>query len=325
MAEPLFSVVIPVHDKAPHLPRCLDSVFAQTDGDFEILAIDDASTDGSSEILAQVADPRFRLFHRDRPGPGGYAARNHGIAQARGTWIAFLDADDSWQPGHLAQLRALLDGDDGTIALASTGHVIRTTDGDVEDRVTRRLPSDRRGPIDLDFPAFLRLWLDIAECPVWTSAIAVRRSLASQGGGFPERRCRRGGDKDTWLRLAAAGRVVIAPQPTATYHMDSVNMVTRAAPLSLPHCLEASALALAETAQARSNGDPAAAEAARLLRRLVARERFNYVLETARRGITPSLTTLRGAGAPDAASALRLLAILLRNRLRPGRGRQAAA
>lgn len=323
MTQPLFTIVIPVHNKAPHLERCLGSVFGQTCQDFEVVAVDDASTDGSAERLARVDDDRFRLLSRETPGKGGYAARNLAIEQARGRWVAFMDADDSWRPDHLTGLKAAMGTDDGSIAMVASGHMILGLGVPVEDRVSRRLPSGDRKLIDLDFPAFLSLWLQIGECPVWTSAIAVRQQTVRAIGGFPAARCVRGGDKDTWLRMAAQGRVVISPQPTANYHMDASNMVTRTAPLCLPHCLEASALALQQSMAATSSGKPEAAAAARLLRQLIAHERFSYVLETARRGTTPPFSLLRTAGLPKPGNALRLAAILLRNRL--GRNSRMAA
>ncbi|MDZ7809373.1 MAG: glycosyltransferase family A protein [Arhodomonas sp.] len=95
---------MPVHNKEPHLERSIGSVLAQTFRDFELLLIDDASTDSSLDCMQAFVDERIRVFHRDSPGPGGYAARNKGIANARGDWVAFLDADDEWFPYHLEHL-----------------------------------------------------------------------------------------------------------------------------------------------------------------------------------------------------------------------------
>ncbi len=105
---PKFSVVIPVYNKLPHLERSINSVLEQTYTDFELLLIDDASTDGSSDKLEEFVGNDIRLFTRNEPGPGGYAARNLGIKEARGEWIAFLDADDTWYPDHLEKLKKLI-------------------------------------------------------------------------------------------------------------------------------------------------------------------------------------------------------------------------
>jgi glycosyltransferase involved in cell wall biosynthesis len=87
--------------------RSVGSVLNQTFRDFELIIINDASTDGSVEEVQKFNDPRIRLLHRDEPGPGGYAARNLGIKEARGKWIAFLDADDEWYPEHLWKMKEL--------------------------------------------------------------------------------------------------------------------------------------------------------------------------------------------------------------------------
>ena len=89
-----FSVIIPVGNKAPHLDRSINSVLNQSFKDFELILIDDATTDGSAAKLAGFTDYRIRLLKRSQPGPGGYAARNLGIKESRTNWIAFLDADD---------------------------------------------------------------------------------------------------------------------------------------------------------------------------------------------------------------------------------------
>ena len=100
-STPFFSVVIPRYNNDPHVGRALRSVFNQSYQDFEILIIDDASTDGSLEAVYNFHDTRIRIFKRSSPGSGGYATRNLGISEVRGQWIALLDADDSWRPDHL--------------------------------------------------------------------------------------------------------------------------------------------------------------------------------------------------------------------------------
>lgn len=95
-ASPGLSIITPVYNKAPYLPGCIDSVLAQTLEDFELLLIDDCSTDGSLAICRDYAarDPRIRLIESTQNG-GAAIARNRGLDMARGEWIGFVDADDT--------------------------------------------------------------------------------------------------------------------------------------------------------------------------------------------------------------------------------------
>src|SRR5262249_38507394 len=94
-----FSVVVPLYNKARYISRCLDSIRAQTYPDFEIIVVNDGSTDGGESIVRGYGDARIRLVSQQNAGPG--PARNRGIAEARGDWIAMLDSDDEWDPRYL--------------------------------------------------------------------------------------------------------------------------------------------------------------------------------------------------------------------------------
>ena len=96
---PFFSIVIPAYNVELYLQETLDSVYAQTFDKYEIIVVDDGSTDGTPEMLARQNDPRLRVIRQQNAGVS--AARNTGIAAAQGTFIAFLDGDDIWAPWHL--------------------------------------------------------------------------------------------------------------------------------------------------------------------------------------------------------------------------------
>ena len=216
-----FAVVVPLYNKRPHIERALDSIFAQTEAPAEIFVVDDASTDGGLDEVVRFRDERLKILRRPEPGPGGYAARNMAVLRAQADWVAFLDADDAWAPDHLATIAAALEqAASPRLACVFTGYSNVWPDGRKEpDRYTRLV--GRAGTRALDFPALLNAWLDLKECPIWTSAAAFRRQALIDAGLFPAGRCVRGGDKDLWLRVARNAEVLAAPGTTAIYHRDA--------------------------------------------------------------------------------------------------------
>ena len=113
--DPLVSVVIPTYNREQLLPAAIDSVLAQTYREFEIVVVDDGSTDRTADKIESMSrsisedggrTPRIRYFHQSNQGQS--AARNKGIAEAKGDWIAFLNSDDVWLPEKLmSQIRAI--------------------------------------------------------------------------------------------------------------------------------------------------------------------------------------------------------------------------
>ena len=98
MSTPLFSVVVPLYNRAAVIGRCLESCLREPDADFEVVVVDDGSSDDGPELVARIADPRLRLI-RHPANRGWCVARNTGTRAARGRWILFLDSDDTLVPG----------------------------------------------------------------------------------------------------------------------------------------------------------------------------------------------------------------------------------
>ncbi len=116
MAAPFFSVVIPVYNRAARLGAAIASVRAQSFQDFEILVVDDGSTDNPRAVVNALHDPRIRFIRQINAGGG--AARNTGIQHAQGAFVAFLDSDDLFLPHHLESMHALLRGTTGQAGYA---------------------------------------------------------------------------------------------------------------------------------------------------------------------------------------------------------------
>lgn len=107
MPDPFFSVVITTYNRARIVRRCLDSCLAQTDGDFELVVVDDGSSDGTVEALRSDPDPRLRVVAHER-NRGINPSRFTGVANARGEWVVVVDSDDELLPGALARLREVI-------------------------------------------------------------------------------------------------------------------------------------------------------------------------------------------------------------------------
>ncbi|HEY4124800.1 MAG TPA: glycosyltransferase family A protein, partial [Rhizomicrobium sp.] len=114
--SPIFSVVIPVFNRAHLLERALSSVLNQSFQDFEIIVVDDGSKDDPERVVQAIADSRIRFVRQENMGGG--AARNTGIDLAQGRYIAFLDSDDQFLPHHLKAVKAMLDRGPGLAAYA---------------------------------------------------------------------------------------------------------------------------------------------------------------------------------------------------------------
>lgn len=203
-AAPGVSVIIPTFNRARTLPRALESVLAQTYRDFELLVVDDASTDQTEALVRARADSRIRYL-RQETNRGVAAARNRGLAQARAPLIAFLDSDDLWAPQKLARQVALFARSPLRVGLVYTGvetmdeHGLRSID-------LPRLRGDA-------FPALLRG----NAIHGGGSNVMIRREAYEVVGGFDET-LPAIEDYEYWLRIARFFYVDYAPEPLARVH-----------------------------------------------------------------------------------------------------------
>ena len=199
----MFSIVVPVYNKRETLSKTVASVLRQSFGDFELILVDDGSTDGSLASVDDVRDPRVLRLAQANRGPG--AARNAGAASARHDWIAFLDADDLWSEGHLAELDRVRRAHPEA-GLIGTSYELSQNEDDA-------VPSDssdgRIGLVD-----YLNAVAD-GDLVLCSSTAAIRRDAWRGSGGFGDYPS--GQDSEMWIRIASSWPVATSSRVTATY------------------------------------------------------------------------------------------------------------
>lgn len=205
---PRFSVIVPAYNAAETLSTTIDSVMGQTTDDFELIVVDDGSTDNTLGVAQTYAQTDSRIHILGQENAGVAAARNHGVAQASADLIAPLDADDSYEPEYLQTLGDVADRHPEAAIFSSSAHM--------EYRGKRLiLPRDKR------FRQATEVSLRelMVSNPI-TSASLVRANVFAATGGY------RSGvhveDYDLWLRALAMGfRHRHTPEPLYVYHVSS--------------------------------------------------------------------------------------------------------
>lgn len=215
--KPLISVVIPLFNKAKYIQRSLDSVLHQSFQNFEIIVIDDGSTDGGPMFVASYADIRIRLISQKNSGVS--VARNLGIHEAKGEYIAFLDADDEWSPEFLSTVR-LLQEQYPVAKVFATGYCSKYESSEKYINYTFDPIPDApwNGIIDNYFACLYRN----TSGPLWTGAICIERSILLQYGGF-DSSLKIGEDLDLWIRLFLNSKVAFSADIKSIYYLDVVN------------------------------------------------------------------------------------------------------
>jgi glycosyltransferase involved in cell wall biosynthesis len=208
ISAPLISVLLPVYNAARYVDRAVQSILYQTERDFELIVVDDGSTDSSLDILKRHAarDPRVRLL--SRANRGLVATLNEMLALARGGYVARMDADDIALPQRFARERAALDADPSLVAVGCSVYFI-----DPSDRRLMKceLPADHQGIVD---------WVMAIERGNGMShpAMMMRADAVARIGGYREAFFP-AEDADLVLRLAEIGHVANLAEPLLSYRL----------------------------------------------------------------------------------------------------------
>lgn len=225
--QPKLSVIIPLYNKAPYVRKALESVLAQTYTNFELIVVDDGSTDGSSEIAEQFIDERLKVKDSNnsiaetnaynlspinyklirQANAGVAAARNNGVAQAQGDYLAFLDADDWWEPTYLEQMARLIE-DYPDAGLYACNYIYYKPG---KTRIALNIPTGY-----INYP---KAYYESGAMPVTSITAIMHRKVFNEMGGFPLG-IKLGEDFLLWAKTAMHYPVAFCEDALAYYNND---------------------------------------------------------------------------------------------------------
>ena len=226
----MFSVIIPLYNKAPYVEKAIRSVAAQTFREFELIVIDDGSTDiaapqpsrnkigtgskGGAGLsysdIEQLIDGKGRFIKQENSGVS--VARNNGVELANHPYICFLDADDWWAPTYLEEMKALIDEFPGAGIYGSSYYIVKN--GKERPAAIGVEPGFEKGTIN-----YCQVYARTLIMPLWTGAVVVPKAIFDEQKGFKPT-LKLGEDFDLWIRIALRHPVVLLNKPLAYYNQD---------------------------------------------------------------------------------------------------------
>lgn len=213
------SVVVPLYNKVRSVRRSLDSIARQTFADFEVLVVNDGSTDGGERVVEDYPDHRVRLINQANAGPG--AARNRAVTEARADWLAFLDADDEWLPGYLAESLAFAAGHGEQVSAVTSGYIECPANVSTEGFWrAREIPE---GPFQVTpIMSPLTVIHSLAYMSPWSTMI--RADVFRRYGGFFEEHCRYAEDAFLWLQVLLNEHIAFQMKPLVRFHREASDL-----------------------------------------------------------------------------------------------------
>ena len=206
--QPSVSVIIPTYNHRDYVVEALESVFAQTYIDYEVIVVNDGSPDDTAAVLRPYVESG-RIKYIEQNNQGQAAARNRGLAEAKGEFIAFLDDDDLWTADKLSKQVAVLMLDNTLVCVG--GSATTKFNGQV-------LPDNRL------LPKGILMREDLYDGNPFNSPgqVLIRRSALDRIGGFDES-LKGTDDFELWFRLVAVGKILIQPAPVLIYRLHELN------------------------------------------------------------------------------------------------------
>lgn len=214
------SIVIPLYNKAAYVRRALDSIAAQTFADFELIVVDDGSTDEGARLVTDYGDARFKLISQSNAGPG--AARNTGIAHSEGEFIAFLDADDEWLPTYLEESVRKLEEFGPEVATISHGYIEYPSAVSREKMWVKRgirtgvhrIKQDTAPSLVVQMLAYMSPWSTVARAEV----------LRKWKGFYSRDKCLFAEDAHLWLKVLLNEQVAFDLKPLVRFHKEASDL-----------------------------------------------------------------------------------------------------
>lgn len=204
----MISVIIPLYNKASTIKKAIDSVLCQTVQDFEIIVVNDGSTDDGVEKVRNIKDPRITIIEQDNQGVS--SARNRGVMESKCEWVAFLDADDKWKPTYLETVLELMQTYPDCSVYA-TAYQRYNANGILSDIRINGIANDKVQILDNYFEIATK-----SDPPIHTSSVIIRKESLLAIGGFPNG-VHQGEDLLTWARLASKYKIAYCLKPQSIF------------------------------------------------------------------------------------------------------------
>ena len=206
----MFSVIIPLYNKAPYVAKAIESVLGQTYRDFEVIVIDDGSTDQSLEVAKTFENKSITII--SQPNSGVSTARNNGVKIAKHPYICFLDADDWWHPTFLEEMKRLIT-DFPDAGIYGSGYYI------VKNGQERIAPIGVPQGFEQGIIDYCEVYAKTLCMPLTSISVVIPKHIFDEEKGFKSQ-LKFGEDFDLWIRIALKHKVILVNKPLAYYNQD---------------------------------------------------------------------------------------------------------
>ncbi len=210
-----FSVIIPSYNKGTSIKRAIDSVLNQTFQDFELIVVDNNSSDQSLETIGKIRSEKLFVYHERQQGVS--FARNTGCSKANGDYICFLDADDIYEPENLERLNQLIIDNPSADLYANRYKLISIQGKEIQPTINPAWMDGNKYILNNFFEAFVN-----GQMPINTNSVCISKKSLSKHLGF-DPRLTVGEDIDLWARFFVDNNVIIGNYVGSIYHLNAEN------------------------------------------------------------------------------------------------------